>query len=487
MTMTVVLGGLALLVPLLCGAPWLRAGWGRGAPSGFWAMALGYGYVLGVLAATVLLRLLDALTLPLNFAIPALLMAGTAMGSAWWAWRTARDSTGTGRIDDEALPPWQRWLWIALLAWLTVRMITLALEVIWLPLFPWDAWSTWMVRPQAWLAARQLLAFQDARTWLNDASGQVYHIEAWRYPLTVSLIALWSALASGQWQENLVNLSWWVCGLALGLGFYGQARLWGAKPLQAMTFAWLLLTLPLLDVHMALAGYADLWLTAVFGLAAMAFMQWIRFRDRRQGVLALLLALFCPSIKQEGWVWVALFVPALLAAVLPKRYGLGLVGLLALLLCGGLILGLGGFDHASSGVSPTIADILQTLGISHFRLVYWDSGQPVIESLLILDNWHLLGYLILIALLGVGGLLARQATHAGGSEGQRRDLWTTTLFVLSLATAFFGLFFLTEAGRWAEDFTSINRIILHFVPALLFWTLTVFVAPRGLTRETRAD
>ena len=481
--MTVVTGGLALLAPMLCGALWLRAGWGRGALPGFWAMALGYGYVLGVLAATVLLRLMNALAIPLNFTIPALLMAGAAAGSAWWTWRTARDHPAMGSVGAET-PPWQRWLWVALLAWLAVRLITLALEAIWLPLFPWDAWSTWMVRPRAWLEARQLLAFQDAQAWLEDTTGRVYHIEAWRYPLTVSLIALWSALAGGQWQESWINLSWWMCGLALGLGFYGQARLWGARPLQALAFTWLLLSLPLVNVHMALAGYADLWLTAVFGLAAIAFMQWIRFRDRRQGVLALLLALFCPSIKQEGWVWLALFVPALLAAVWPKRYGLVLTGLLALLSCG-LILGLGGVGGFSVSESSMLSDILQTLGVSHFRLVYWNSWRPVIESLLILDNWHLLGYLVLIALLGAGCLLARQTARARDATGQRRELWTTTLFVLSLAAAFFGLFFLTEAGRWAEDFTSVNRIILHFVPALLFWALTVFVGPRGLALEDR--
>lgn len=483
--MAAVNGWLALLLPGWCGSLWLRAGWGRGTLPGFWPMALGYGYVLGMLAATLLLRLMDALAIPLNFAIPALLMAAAAGWSAWWVWKTPGQA-GTCPGGGEAPPRWQRWLWVALLAWLAARLAVLALETVWLPLFPWDAWSTWMVRPRAWLEARQLLTFQDARAWLDDTSGRVYHIEAWRYPLTVSLIALWSALASGQWHESTIHLSWWLCGLALGLGFYGQSRLWGATPLQAMVFAWLLLSLPLLDVHMALAGYADLWLTTVFGLSAIAFMQWVRFRDGRQGILAIVLALFCPSIKQEGLVWLALFIPSLLVMGLPRRHWLALTGFLVLLL-GGLFVGAWSFHDSGSGVSPMISDVLQTLGITNFRLVYWNSWQAVVESLLILDNWHLLGYLLLMAILGSVRLLAYKPALSGevGSHRSRRDLWATTVFILSLAVAFFGLFFLTEAGRWAEDFTSINRIILHFVPALLFWALTVFVAPRGLARESR--
>jgi hypothetical protein len=38
----------------------------------------------------------------------------------------------------------------------------------------------------------------------------------------------------------------------------------------------------------------------------------------------------------------------------------------------------------------------------------------------------------------------------------------------------FVLFFLTDAQRWAEQYTSINRVFLDFVPAFLFWVLTVF-------------
>ena len=160
----------------------------------------------------------------------------------------------------------------------------------------------------------QLVPFVDAQRWLADVSASVYTLEAWTYPKTVPLLALWPTLAFGAWNETAANLPWIGCVLALGLGFYEQARQWGASALTALIFTWLLLSLPLLNTHVALAGYADLWMAAVFSLAVIAFLQWARDGDRRQGLLAALLALACPLIKHEGAVWLLLFPPMLLAA-----------------------------------------------------------------------------------------------------------------------------------------------------------------------------
>ncbi len=466
-------GGLALLLPWCCGTLWLYAGFLPQTSAGFRPMALGYGYLVGMLAATAVLRLMDGLAIPLNFAGSAMLLVVITGGIGGWRWRYGpwpRAAAATGQPD----PFWQRALWVLLLVWLGVRLTNLLLEVIWLPLHPWDGWSTWMVRPQAWLEWKQLVPFQDAQSWLNDATGRVYHLEAWQYPLTVSLIALWPALALGQWHETMANLTWWGCGVALALGFYGQARLWGATALTALIFTWLLLSLPLLDAHLALAGYADLWLAAVFGLASISFMQWARFRDARQGLLALVLGLCCPTIKLEGAVWAALLLIAALAAGLPKRYLLGLagvaaMGMVALFVAGGWTVTIPGL-----GDMQITADLIKIPGVGEFPLVYWSSGPAVIDSFFILDNWHLLFYLFLATLaLMVWRIASRE----------RPDLWATTLFIMLLLSAFFILFFFTVAGQWAQDFTSVNRIMLHFVPAILFWMLTVVVEPRPLVRS----
>ena len=47
------------------------------------------------------------------------------------------------------------------------------------------------------------------------------------------------------------------------------------------------------------------------------------------------------------------------------------------------------------------------------------------------------------------------------------------------------LFFFTDAQYWAEEYTSINRVFLEFVPAFMFWVMTVFVPPRPAREKER--
>lgn len=371
---------------------------------------------------------------------------------------------GKGAPGAEAR--WPQFLFVLLLAWLGWRSAVLAQEVWLRPLFPWDAWSTWAVRPRVWAELGHLVPFVDARSWLADTTGSVYTIEAWRYPITVPLLALWPTLAYGAWNETAANLPWLGCALALGLGFYGQARLWGASALTALVFTWLLLSLPLLDTHVALAGYADLWLAAVFGLAAMAFFQWARNGDHRQGLLALLLALACPLVKVEGVVWLLLFIPALLAARLQGRWLLVLAGAVAALGLGWWLMGGVTFTIPGLGEFVLRPDLIQVPYLGRFGLGYRGGWESVAKNFLILANWHLFGYLLLLT----GGVTVIIVVRRQAECWLRAEL----VFVTASLLALFALFFLTDAQSWSKDYTSINRVFLDFVPAFLFWVLTVF-------------
>ncbi len=127
-------------------------------------------------------------------------------------------------------------------------------------LLAWLGWRLSCWRRRVWLAALVSLGrlddlegaaaglvgmrinwvpFVDPQRWLADASGSVYTVDAWKYPDTVPLLALWPTLAFGAWNETVANLPWLGAALALGLGFYGQARLWGVSPLTALIFTWL--------------------------------------------------------------------------------------------------------------------------------------------------------------------------------------------------------------------------------------------------------
>ncbi|MBL8258470.1 MAG: hypothetical protein JNM60_01485 [Candidatus Competibacteraceae bacterium] len=463
--------GLALLLPALAGALWVRAAW-RAASPGIWPLALGYGYLLGMLAVSLLLRLQAALGYAPSATAPLLALALLALAGGGRAWRRARAGGSApvvperhrGEWSGQAV--WQRLLFAALLAWLGWRLAGLAQEIWWRPLFPWDAWTTWTVRPRVWSELRQWVPFVDPQRWLADPGGTAYTIEAWTYPATVPLLALWPTLAFGAWNETAANLPWFGAALALGSGFYGQARYWGAMPWVALVATGALLSLPILNTHVALAGYADLWMAAAFSLAAIAFLQWLWSGERAQAALALPLALMGPLIKLEGAVWLCMFVPALLVVRLRGwRVALlsgGVAALFALWIASGGVAfttGLGEFQ-----LKP---HLIQLPYLGRFNLGYRGVWEPVLKNFFVLANWHLFWYVALIA-------------AAMAVPGLRAERWRriAAVFVGSCLLMLFVLFFFTDAQYWAKEYTSINRVFLEFVPALLFWMLLVFVPPR---------
>jgi hypothetical protein len=461
---------LAMLLPGMTMALWLRLLWPEAVP-GRWPLVLGYGYLFGMLGVAALLWFQGALGWPLGSGM-ALTVSGLLLAAAMFLLVQRPYAAGPDwRPARERLNLWQGLAFALILLWVVARWMGLALEVWWLPLFPWDAWTTWGARAKVWSELQTLVPFVSPAAWLADRTGALHTIGAWGYPATISLVATWPTLVLGTWNETAANLPWLGVALALGLGFYGQARLWGASPLTAMVFVWLVMSVPLLNTHIALAGYADVWMATVYGLALMAFLQWVRSGDRRQGLLAILLMLICVAIKREGLVWAALFIPALLAAKLGRFSLLMLGGILVTL--GVLLWMLGGlaFEVPGLGVIRLSADLIQLPLIGEMRLENHAPWEPVLRHYFLYSNWHLFTYLVLLTLVAASLSLWRNPDQAW----QRAGL----VWALGSVGALYFLFFWTDAYLWAVQATSINRLLLHFMPALLFWSMTVWLEVAG--------
>ncbi len=192
-----------------------------------------------------------------------------------------------------------------------MRFAGLLLEIVWRPLFPWDAWMQWATKARVWFELGYMAPFVPVRGVGRRGCRAGLHRPDPGYPGTVPLLQVWSALAIGRWDDALMNVPWFACGVALAFAFYGQVRAWGVSAFLAMVGTYLLMSLPFLNVHVALAGYAELHMAAIYGLAAMAFFLWARDGDARQGWLALVLALALPLIKKPGIFWLMSFHPGL--------------------------------------------------------------------------------------------------------------------------------------------------------------------------------
>jgi len=271
---------------------------------------------------------------------------------------------------------------------------------------------------------------------------------------------VWFASGAGGWNEPLVNLAWSGALAAFLLSAYGYWRGFGIGALPSIGLVFALASLPLLDAHVALAGYADLWIALTLGLALLAWSRWLLLRERGQWWLAIAFAACMPAIKLEGTIWLALFGAVVAYELVPVRWRRRVVaGGLAVLTFGLILVGL----HLSvpgSGWLRFDWRSVQLAAAPPLDLGWHPVGGAMLASLFTLPNWHLLWYVLplLIVLRRRFLLLDRTARLLG-------------LFVLLQFIALFVLFFFTNAGEWAADFTSANRLILQLVPGVF-----VFIA-----------
>ena len=178
-----------LLLPWLLGVVWLRAPW-LGASVVTWPALLGYGYLAGALATTLIMRLLDLLGFRLGFfsiglALLVLIFAGTWLGRKT-PWKM--DELGA---DWRSLSGWRKTAYAILLSVIVLRLAGLGLEIVWRPLFPWDAWTQWATKARVWFELGRLAPFVAADEWLVGSVAGAYTDSAPHYPPAIPLLQVW--------------------------------------------------------------------------------------------------------------------------------------------------------------------------------------------------------------------------------------------------------------------------------------------------------
>jgi hypothetical protein len=450
------LGSVAsVLLPWLAG--WLMVHW-RATPvqRPHWAVGAGYGYALGALLVTLLLRVLAAVGVDFTFWLPALLLVATG---GFVLWRSPGLLTRTfWPARPRTLPGGVlRWLTLILALLIGVRFVALLLELLWRPLYPWDAWAQWATKARAWYEVRGMAPFVWPHEWLV-AEGVVFTDPAPLYPATVPLLQVWQALAIGGWDESLVNLPWWGMGVALVLAFYGQLRSLGVARIAALAMTYLLASLPFLNTHVALAGYAELFVAGFYGLAAFAFVRWVESLgerggrplyawlgagDRQQLGFFLVFACALPFVKRPGLFWLLTFAAPLLVLLLP-RVGNWLLLFLSLATVAALVI--------LSETGARIAGYRLTGSVD-----IGEVARSLLENLFAMGNWHLLWAFFLAVLL-----LAHKQLWRGSTAAYTALIGAGGLFLGCV-------FFFSIAGDWVSDFTTVNRAIIHMVPVVVFY------------------
>ncbi|MEP6940489.1 MAG: hypothetical protein ABI846_12065 [Rudaea sp.] len=451
----------AWLLPLLVGAAVYLAASPERLP-GWRSAAGGYGIVIGLLLVSACTAIVARSDTAHAWLRAAPLLAIVGIGAALVFRRrsrslaAARDSDGNARAE---MPRWKRTLLGVLFASLGLRAVV-ALREIWLrPLYPWDAWSAWAVKAKAWFLLGHHVRFVSLHDWLVQSGKEYYTSIAWMYPVTLAWVDIWFASAAGGWVEPLVNLPWLALWIAVLLAHYGQWRALGVSRDRALFFVYVLGSLPLLLVHAALAGYADLWIAAVFGLALLAWVRWLQSRDRGQLVLAIALACVLPCLKVEGWIWASCLLATIVFGALSARWRWLVLAAAAIFV--GVLLGGGlrwllehvGWLDAAGGIVDARAGSFVLLLQPQW---HGAAARDIASALFALPNWHFLWWLVPVAL-----------ACRWREIGARTWLWLPAFLLLQCFAALAFLFLATDAAQWAKSFTAINRLILQLTPAVV--------------------
>lgn len=447
---------LAWALPILIGAGLFALACGRPRDFASWSATLGCGFVLGALLCALSVNLLGAapvaripqVLMPLML-VPALVL---------WMRVRKRPLAPAAPVSARGLHP----LAWGLLALLAARVWMMAGEILLRPPYPWDAWAVWLLKTKAWMLAGRLDAFVGFERWQSDADSPLRSADAWNYPEAISHLGVWFASAWGEWNAAAVALAWFALWIALLAGVHGQLRLLGLARGRTLVAVYALGSLPLIDVHVALAGYADLWLAAPLAFACLAWLRWRQTREVRQLALAGAFAALLPLVKHEGMVWSGLLVAtAVYDRMTPPWRRVALV--LAPLIGAGTVL-------AYLLRWPLVSPLLDGLGMSPDTAHLIAHAPAVVAATLAgmfaQYNWHLFWYALALTLLLRCHVLA-------GSPALR----TFGLFLLLGCGFLFVLFVLTPAGRWAESYTVVNRLGLQIVPAMAVFAALLWRDP----------
>ena len=453
-----------LLLPWLCGSALmlaLRSARTPLAAPGEIAWLCGTGYLVGAFVLTLWMRALSSGGIAFGvLVIAAPLAAATALAMAVAGRRHGRDlvSAPVAALRALAATPGltgaMRTVWWAALGWLAFRYALLAAEVALRPLYPWDAWIQWATKARVWYELGGVTPFARAHEWLA-AGGSVYFDASPEYPPTMPLLQVWSCLLVGRWDDVMMNWPWWQIAVALPLVAYGALRNAGAGAPSALAGAFLVATLPLANVHVALAGYADLPMAAYYAAAALALLRWGASRDARDAVLALVLAVACTQIKTPGFFWALTLVPGAIVVFAPSR-GPRVVaaGFGAMLL-----------------VLFALASQQATIFNYRLNLDFDPATLALAQSFFALGNWHILWYGAVVATL-----LARRRLLGPA-------LAPLTMIVAGGAIFLLVVFSFSNARDWVDNQTSINRAVLHIAPLIAVFTVLAYRAFASRWRE----
>jgi len=460
-----------ILLPWLGGTFWLMFAdtrFGRNGPPNRFRQ-LGYGFFIGYAVLFVAVLSSHRLTGAVHWPTLMVFLSLFALGGAV-AIRLGRNpGISTPSLPTSAIRIAKPLLVIAI-ALMAVHLVFITVEIFTQPLYPWDAWLVWIYRAKAWYLSGGMTDLVSANEWVGANASNVYTMHAWKYPLFASVIPYWAALSLGHWSETLINVPVLFLSLAMGMALYGQCREQGLNIPVSLVACYIFFSIPIIGTHLALAGYADIWMAGFAGLGLVAVMQGIAPANGAassglQTVLGLLMIAFSIWVKNEGAVWLLTAVAMIILATCRARVPILIVALAVVVISLAHAIGISHLDLPFVGKLGVVDGRLVIPFIGSFGLESHDVFRVYWDNFFRMGSWNLFWLAVAVSL--IAGIM-----YFKRSTGHRARRTALSLILVFIAVQWF-IFGFTDQGLWASKYTAVNRLPIHFVPALLFAVLMI--------------
>jgi hypothetical protein len=439
---------------------------------------VGYGFFLGYAVLFLAIMAANKLTGTVSWSGVMLFLLFFALSGGIAVWQSRTPGSKLPLVAHAATSTAMKICMVIILVLMSIHLVFIGLEIFTQAVYPWDAWLVWVYRAKAWFSADSISAVASTSDWAMATTADVYTIDAWRYPLFPSIIPYWAALSLGEWSETLVSLPVLFAGTAIGMALYGQCREHGFSIAISLIICYLLFSIPLFGTHLALAGYADIWMAGFTGLGFIALMQGAikqgeTSNSRAQIILGFLMITFSILVKNEGAVWFLAALAMMVLATCRLRTHILILVIGSLLVLLGFALGVTYIEIPLIGQFGIIDDRLAIPFIGKFQLEIHDVRYAYWDNFFKMGSWNLLW-------LAVATSLLLGFRRPDTSQGHRTRRAVLSFILIFFATQLF-IFGVTNQGLWADTYTAVNRLPLHFTPALLF--AVAVIASASLARR----
>ena len=429
----------------------------RGLPK---SLLLGASYGAGVVIAAKLLHLASFLGLALSTASWIAVAIGLIAGA--WTWRgmmAQRPSTAhtAASLSDPSMRALgYSWLKdpliIILLSLLAIHISITLFNNLTRPIFPWDAFTTWMYRGKAWTLQNAISTMSYAPDWIAVGGPSDFAIYANDYPTALSIYAAFMAALTGGWNEAAASVPWSLALIAACCVIHGSIVAAGLKQRMAVLGAYFLGSLPIVNIHASLAGYADLWMLLLSGSGLALLLLWRCVGEQKFMLIAATLLVAGTQIKTEGWLWLLLGGIFVAAESLAGRFGYG--KLLAAIGAGFSLIWL--FDLTTLSLGPLGSwgvdqNGIQIGALGSYALRPYNPLGDYFRGIFLQANFLVLGTMYLSSVIALATSKADRAAA----------FWLMGGLIATSQGMIFGL---SAFSQYAEIGTAITRILIHFLP-----------------------